>query len=163
LAAVMILGTAVVAVTVGAAFHLSVMLDQVVRQKETCPIAVSSRKLEFGDVPFHGAVIRHLVLRSDGEVPVRAWFFASGPGYRVEPRDVILEPGVETRVIVSVSAERPGRLSGELLVHVDDGGGPLLIPLLGRSPAVGEEPRETVDMNRLRARTARPASTTRAA
>jgi hypothetical protein len=35
-------------------------------------------------------------------------------------------------------AEGPGNLWGELLVHVDDGGGPLVIPLVAHSGGAGE-------------------------
>jgi hypothetical protein len=150
-AVMMILGTVVVATAVGAAVHMAILVDSLAAQAEAYPIAISSDRLEFGRVPYHGTVVRHLVLRNDGDEPVRAWFFASGAGYSVEPRDVVLQPGVEARVAVSVLADRPGdRLSGELLVHVDDGAGPLVIPLEGRSPAVGETRRETEAAEELR-------------
>ena len=68
------------------------------------PISISTDKLDFGNVPFHGAVVRHLVLRYDGEEAVRAWFFASGGGYSVQPRELMLEPGIESRIAVTVMA-----------------------------------------------------------
>lgn len=138
LAAAIILSTLAVSTAVGAAVHLAAMLESLGDQAKTHPIAISSRRLEFGRVPLHGRVIRHLVLRNDGDEPVHAWFFASGPGYLVAPRKMLLQPGVEATVAISAAADRPGPLDGELLVHVDDGAGPLVIKLAGEAAWVGE-------------------------
>lgn len=139
LAALAILGVMVVSMAVGSAIHLSMLLRAAERRAAAHPISVSSDRLDFGDVPYHGTVIRHLVLRNDGDDAVRAWFFASGRGYTVEPRDLILEPGIATKVAVTASAFEPGPMSGELLVQVGDGGGPLVIPLAASSGS-GEDP-----------------------
>jgi hypothetical protein len=50
----------------------------------------------------------------------------------------MLDPGVETSVAITVTADKPGLIWGELLVHVDDGGGPLVIRLAARSAGAGE-------------------------
>ncbi len=138
LATAIVLSTLAVSTAVGAAVHLAALLDSLGDEVETHPIAISSRRIEFGRVPLHGRVIRHLVLRNDGDDAVQAWFFASGPGYLVAPRRMLLEPGVEATVAISAAADRPGPLDGELLVHVDDGAGPLVIKLAGEAAWVGE-------------------------
>lgn len=138
LAALVLVVTMALSMAVAAAVYLALLVRAEASGGAVLPISISSDRLDFGEVPFHGSVVRHLVLRNDGEAPVRVWFFASGDGYSVEPRELTLRPGIEFRVAVRASADRPGRHDGELLVHIDDDGGPLVIPLASRAPDAGE-------------------------
>ncbi len=147
--AVVILAAATAALAV--LVQLGVLLRASWNGAPGTPLAVSSERIDFGELPIHGEVVRHLVLRNDGPEPVRAWFFASGAVYSVIPRELTLAPGVEGRVAIIASADRPGLFRGELLVHVDDGTGPLVIDLSGEAPGMGEADGHASDLDGLQA------------
>lgn len=145
--AVIVLAAATSAMAV--AIQVAILLQASLGGETGAPLAVSSEEIDFGELPMHGEVVRHLVLRNDGAEPVRAWFFASGPVYSVIPRELVLAPGVESRVAIVAAADRPGLFEGELLVHIDDGTGPLVIHLSGEAPGLGGPPGHTHDLDGL--------------
>lgn len=97
-------------------------------------IAVSTTSLYFGVLPVHGSVLRKVVLRNDGSLPVTASLVASDPGtYSVGERELRLEPGASSVVSVTANPAKPGMFRDELVINF--GGGeqkPLVIALHGR-------------------------------
>ncbi len=105
-------------------------------------IAVSTTSLYFGVLPAHGSVLRKVVLRNDGSLPVKASLAVSDPdSYSVAERELELEPGASSVVSVRANPARPGMFRDELRITV--GGSeaePVVIALHGRvAPSTGDE------------------------
>jgi hypothetical protein len=82
------------------------------------PIAVSQDRLDFGKIPLYGSVTQQLIVRNDGGESVHARFLVRGTTYRVDPDELILEPGVAWAITVEASPEKPGRLDDMLRIQV---------------------------------------------
>jgi hypothetical protein len=130
-------------VALGLSVHFGVFSSSAAPEalpEQALPISLSSERLDFGVVPVHGAAMRQLVLRNDGADPIEARFEIGGP-YAVRPAELILHPGISTRVEVSVRAERPGSLDDELHIRFENpNSAPLVVGLAGRAHAgaIGE-------------------------
>jgi hypothetical protein len=129
----LLMSAAVLAVTLGLAFRLGVF-DSVGRaEDEPWTIAVSSKRLDFGRVPINGSVVRQLVVRNDGPQPVRAQILVDGKSYRVSPDNLILHPGVSSRISVVAEADAPGSLTDSLRIQLEDDPSSLVIALDGEA------------------------------
>ena len=105
------------------------------------PIVVSERLMDFGNVPLNGFLTRELIVRNDGQGPIHAKFEVEGVSWRVDPQELILEPGVETSVQIEVRPAREGRIDDFLTIHVVGGGmEAVVIPLQGAAAAAEPSP-----------------------
>jgi len=94
------------------------------------PIVVSRHRLDFGKIPLHGSATQELIVRNDGAGAVHARFVVARSTYRVEPAELVLEPGVEWSIAVEVSPEKPGPLDDILQIQIVGGdASTLVIPL----------------------------------
>jgi hypothetical protein len=98
------------------------------------PIAISSDRLDFGTVPLHASVRRQLVVRNDSAEPVRARLSVENGSYRVSPEELILHPGISSRIEVALKADRLGALDDQLQILFEtEGATPLMISLAGQA------------------------------
>lgn len=150
-----LLTLAAVIVALGLSIHLGPFSSEVeALPGRALPISLSSERLDFGIVPLNGAAMRQLVLRNDGSDPVEARLEV-GRAYAVRPSELILHPGISTRVEVSVRAERPGSLDDELRIRFGEPDAtPLVVGLAGQAtgdtaegpatePPAAQRPRST--------------------
>jgi hypothetical protein len=94
------------------------------------PIAVSQDRLDFGKIPLYGSATQELIVRNDGGEPLHARFLTRGTTYRVDPAELILEPGVAWAITVEASPEEPGWLHDVLRIQVvGDVAAAVVIPL----------------------------------
>jgi hypothetical protein len=132
-ATMLIVSLAVVSIAVGAAYTLGVFDQAEPEAREPLRITLSSDRLDFGDLNLTDTASRQLILRNDGERPLTARIKFNDSNIRVTPEELILHPGVSSRVVVELVGNRPGGLSGELRVVVDEEDAePLVVALAGR-------------------------------
>ncbi len=126
-------------VALGLVLYMGSLISSTPEPTVNYPIVVSSNLLDFGTVPLKGSAVRYLVLRNDGEEPVNAEFSTSGP-YAVEPQSLILHPGINSRVSVSVKVDTLGDLTEELRIKLDESEEALVIALHGSGDVLKPEP-----------------------
>ncbi len=123
----MIAARAIVATTVAsfltvfAVIGMARVVEVIMMPTETSPIAVSLQRIDFGTLPLHGSETRQLVVRNDADGPLHARFLVGGAAYTVDPREMILQPGVESSIEVVATAEMPGRFDAVLSIYFDGG------------------------------------------
>jgi hypothetical protein len=116
--------------TVFAVLGMVHLIEVVASRSIQSPIAVSRARLDFGKIPLHGTVALDLIVRNDGGGPLHARFLVRDATYRVEPAELILEPGIEWRITVEASPARPGQVNDLLRIEVvGDEGAAVVIPL----------------------------------
>ncbi len=107
--------------------------DQSSRSVGSHGILLSSDHLDFGDVLLDREVLRQLVLRNTGLNVVRLRLEGS-PTFRVEPREISLDPGKSSHVAVVASPAQPGALRDELRIYAEGRSlDPLVVVLEGRA------------------------------
>jgi len=132
-ATMLIVSLAVVSIAVGAAYTLGVFDQAEPEVREPLLITLSSDRLDFGDLNLTDTASRPLILRNDGERPLTVRIKVSDSNIRVSPEELILHPGVGSRVVVELVGKRPGGLSDQLRVVVDgEDAEPLVVALAGR-------------------------------
>jgi hypothetical protein len=105
------------------------------------PIVVSERLMDFGSIPINGYLTRELVVRNDGQGPLHTKFQIDGVSWRVDPQELILEPGVETSIRIEARPAREGRIDDYLTIQVVGGGmEAVVIPLQGAAAAAEPSP-----------------------
>jgi hypothetical protein len=113
------------------------------------PAAVSEERIDFGRIPLHGSVIREFILKNTGEGLLHAQLSVSGTDFSVSPMEVLLPPGMESRVSVAVTADRPGPFDDELHIRfVGEELEPLRIRLAGEADSAEEIPEAELQMQR---------------
>jgi hypothetical protein len=141
LGATLIVSAATLAVVLGLAYSMRWLGGPASEYR--LPIALSADTIDFGRVPLNGSVVRQLVVRNDSPQPVRARISVDGASYSVDPQELILHPGVSSRISVAVTAKRPGRMEDELRIQFDDDEAlPVVVGLSGEAdtplpPGVG--------------------------
>lgn len=97
-------------------------------------LAVSATSLDFGIVPVHGSVVRRIVVRNEGDVPLSASLSVSAPGtYELNSTRLDLAPGASAMVTVLASPAAPGILNDQLRIAIDGSKtDELLVALEGR-------------------------------
>lgn len=116
--------------TVLAALGVVHVLNLVVPAMRPSPITVSRLNVDFGRVPLYGSETREIVVRNDGSGPLRARFLVRGSTYSVDPRELLLEPGIERPITVMARPDRPGRVNDVLRIQVVGGSvAAVIIPL----------------------------------
>ena len=113
-------------------------------------VAISEDRIDFGRIPLHGSVIREFVLKNTGEGSLHAELSVSGSDFSVSPMEILLPPGMESRVSVAVTADRPGLFDDELRIDFNgDDVEPLLIHLAGEADSDTEIPEAELQMQRV--------------
>ena len=98
------------------------------------PVTLSDQQIDFGLIPLYGSAIREFLLRNDGVEPLHARLTVNGPDFSVTPQELLIPPGLESRVSVAMTADRPGSYDDELKIHfVGDDVEPLIIRLAGEA------------------------------
>lgn len=116
----------------------------------TIPITLSDSRLDFGTVPLYGSAVREFIVRNDGVEPLHVRLSIERPAFSVSPQEMVLYPGVESRVSVAVTADRPGSLDEELKIRFEGQGiAPLVIALDGEAQAEPAQPKPTSRMLRV--------------
>ena len=132
-ATMIIVSLAAVSLAVGAAYSLGIFSQPEPETREPLQITLSSDRLDFGDLNLSDIATRQLILRNDGDRPLTVEILVSDPDLRVSPQQLILHPGVGSRVVVELVGNRPGSLEDQLRVVVDESDeAPLVVALAGR-------------------------------
>ena len=122
--------------TVFAVLGMVHLIEMVAGGLGPSPIAVSRHRLDFGKIPLHASATQELIVRNDGAGAVHARFVVAGTTYRVEPAELVLEPGIEWSIAVEVSPEKPGPLDDILQIQIVGGDSlTLVIPLAAEGGA----------------------------
>ena len=104
--------------TVFAVLGMVHLIEIATSQIAPSPIAVSRERLDFGRIPLHGSATQDLIVRNDGGGSLHARFVVGDSTYRVDPSELILEPGVEWRITVEASPVRTGQLHDLLRIEI---------------------------------------------
>ena len=116
--------------TVFAVIGMARVVEVVLMPAEASPIAVSRQRIDFGTLSLHGSQTRQLVVRNEADGPLHARFLVGGAAYTVDPREMILQPGVEFSIEVVATADAPGRFDAVLSIYFSGGEfAPVLIRL----------------------------------
>ncbi len=129
------------AIGIGLAFYFSASASSS-ESEETSAVTVSSRALDFGLVALRDEVTRQLVLRNESSEPLRADLSVRGAQYGVEPSTILLHPGINFRIEVSLRpSDREGAIDDALEIRVDGDDAPLVVKLAGHAHAdsVGQD------------------------
>ncbi len=107
--------------TVFAVIGMARVVEVVLMTAETGPIVVSRHQIDFGTMPLHGSVTRQLVVRNEADGPLHARFLVGGAAYAVDPKELILQPGVESSINVVATGDKPGKFDAILSIYFDGG------------------------------------------
>ena len=98
----------------------------------------------------HGSVIREFVLKNTGDGTLHAELSVTGSDFSVSPMEILLPPGMESRVSVAVTAGRPGLFDDELRIRFnEDDVEPLLIHLAGEADSEADIPENELQMQKV--------------
>jgi len=126
-----VLGTALVALACGAGWILSRPAETEVVAAAP-PIKVSSDRLDFGSMAPGDVVERLLVVRNEGAEPLRVRFVLEGTAFRVDRDEMILHPGIDSRVQIAAHSDEASSLEDRLEILLD-GAAPVTVLLTGRA------------------------------
>jgi hypothetical protein len=136
--------------TVFAVLGMVHLIELVTFQLVRSPIAVSAERIDFGTIPLRGTATRDLIVRNDSEGPIHARFLVRDATYRVDPEELILEPGVEWRITVEASPARAGSLHDLLRIEVVGGRtAAVVIPLAAEAEESEPWPEADADLYRV--------------
>ncbi|MFQ5767234.1 MAG: hypothetical protein ACE5ID_04545 [Acidobacteriota bacterium] len=82
-------------------------------------LALSSTQLDFGEVVVHHKVIRHLVLRNEGDVGVQVRLEVDGEAFDISPASVYLDPAQRIQIRITAAPAAPGNLRNQLQIVPD--------------------------------------------